>query len=391
MSDFRQEMSAFNVAKRTGFLIQESDLGQVPREFVAFEQMALELPTLIERREIERRVKELQEPSATPMSHAAAQRVKVVLGTLIQGYVWEPVVAGRGQPRTLVPRQLARPLVEVARLLDEPPIFSYADLVLRDWTLRDSASGTSWRNISKRYLFTGEQEEVGFTALHVEYEAATGLAIVHGLTAIRAAEAGDLPTLEQALIALGASMGQMGTQFGQLHDAISVGFFRDRLRVFLQGWRNIVPMVYEGTNVAAHELRGETGAQSSAIPFIDATLGVLRAQSGPRDPDLRSSAVAEYHDFRAYRPRLHRALVAHVERVGRVREVVVEVANGSLSNAYNACLMAVRDARVAHLRAVGAYLAQAGVAVPETIGTGGTSYAIYLRALIDATGSSVVV
>jgi len=163
-----------------------------------------------------------------------------------------------------------------------------------------------------------------------------------------------------------------------------VGFFRDRLRIFLQGWKNIVPVVYEGTNVDAHELRGETGAQSSAIPIVDAVLGVLRM---PAEVSSRGGPVGEYHDFRSYRPKPHRDLESYIERKSQVRAMVANTSGGPLRDAYNACLAKVSDARMSHFRSVGAYLG-AGSAFRTAMGTGGTAYAGYLKAMIDATDSS---
>jgi hypothetical protein len=61
---------------------------------------------------------------------------KMLLGFLAQAYVWELDQLGRGAPRLVVPQTIARALVELAGRIDEPPIYNYADYVLRNSTLR---------------------------------------------------------------------------------------------------------------------------------------------------------------------------------------------------------------------------------------------------------------
>jgi indoleamine 2,3-dioxygenase len=397
LTDLDDQLRQYDVTRATGFLVREPGMSSLPREAGAWEELVLEIPTLVDRGDLGRRINDLPRLRLPLEAPGGAQRAKLLLGMLAQAFVWEPVVRG-GAARLEIPAQLAVPLVEVSRLLDEPPIFNYADFVLRDWALVDPEGELVWTNLAKRYLFTGDAEETGFATVHAEYEAVAGPAIEEGLRAVAAAEVEDVAILEQSLVAIAETITKMAVTFSKLQAAISPEFFRTQLRVFLQGWKNAADVVYQGTDVPAAQLRGETGAQSGALPFVDAVVGLFQPSAGGQSPSSTAAlerpgareAVVDYHDFAAYRPKPHRELIAHVRSTGNVRQVVSASRVASLTEAYNECVLRIREARLAHLRAVGAYLPPSADRPSTSLGTGGTQYAVYLRALLDTTAGATV-
>jgi indoleamine 2,3-dioxygenase len=159
-----------------------------------------------------------------------------------------------------------------------------------------------------------------------------------------------------------------------------------RVRPFIHGWKNhpALPggVAYEGFAEFSGPqlLRGETGAQSTIVPVMDALLGVAHA------PDPLRSYLDE---MRAYMPPGHRGFLAHVEAAGSVRGAVRELrgAHPELAEIYDACLRWLEAFRSLHLEYAASYIhSQAGRgANPSDVGTGGTPFMLYLAKHRDET------
>src|SRR5688500_6700695 len=113
---------------------------------------------------------------------------------------------------------------------------------------------------------------------------------------------------------------------------------------------------YEGEAGLAgpQRLRGETGAQSTIVPVLDALLGVAHA------PDPLREYLGE---MRGYMPPRTRAFLEHVEQSGSVRRVARDLRAGrpELAEAYDACLRWLEAFRSLHLEYAAQYIhAQAG-------------------------------
>ena len=162
------------------------------------------------------------------------------------------------------------------------------------------------------------------------------------------------------------------------------------MRPFIHGWKNhpALPngVVYEGVaelRRAPQRLRGETGAQSSIVPVLDALLGVAHAP----DP------LREYLDeMRDYMPPRHRAFLEARRGAVRLRAAAVRELRRrapELAEAYDACLRWLEAFRTLHLDYAARYIhAQAGGgANPSDVGTGGTPFMKYLRKHRDETAA----
>ena len=125
----------------------------------------------------------------------------------------------------------------------------------------------------------------------------------------------------------------------------------------------------------AQSFRGETGAQSSIIPALDAALGIAHAE------DTLASYLKEMHD---YMPTKHRAFIETVETGPSVRDYVFRHrdARPSLREAYNAAVDGIELFRSTHLEYARNYIAkqnQEGKRNPADVGTGGTPCVPYLK------------
>src|SRR5205823_6361639 len=119
-----------------------------------------------------------------------------------------------------------------------------------------------------------------------------------------------------------------------------------RVRPYLYGWKDqpALPggLLYEGVErFRGHrqKFRGETGAQSSIIPALDAALGIEHEL----DP-LR----AYLSEMRDYTPPSHSAFIDAVAAGPSIRRFVSARANRVLRGAYNACVRGVERFRTTH-------------------------------------------
>jgi indoleamine 2,3-dioxygenase len=168
------------------------------------------------------------------------------------------------------------------------------------------------------------------------------------------------------------------------------------VRPYIHGWKNHPDLpagvIYEGVTAYGgqpQQFRGETGAQSSIIPALDATLGVRHKE------DMLSSYLLE---MREYMPPAHRAFIESLENramdgggpEGRngIRPFVERAGRASLTGVYNTCVELVEKFRSLHLEYAATYIfkqAQTDAKNPHAVGTGGTPFMPYLKKHRDET------
>ena len=132
--------------------------------------------------------------------------------------------------------------------------------------------------------------------------------------------------------------------------------------------------------------RGETGAQSSIIPFLDGALGIEHTNDNLR-PYL--------NEMRDYMPPNHRKMIESVEKRSKAKIYIDK--SKKLVKEYNDCLEEIRRFRAQHLEYAASYIhKQSQIKNPfgtggSTIrGTGGTPFMKYLKKHRDETGKQKV-
>jgi indoleamine 2,3-dioxygenase len=166
-----------------------------------------------------------------------------------------------------------------------------------------------------------------------------------------------------------------------------------RVRPYIHGWKDNpgLPggLVYEGVaqyGGLPQKFRGETGAQSSIIPSLDAAFGVAH-----KDDPLRPYLM----EMREYMPPKHRAFIEAVERGPSIRGYVVENREHFpvLRTAYNNCIHLLERFRSRHLDYAAGYIqkqSQKRASNPTEVGTGGTPFLAYLKKHRDETSTHLV-
>ena len=161
-----------------------------------------------------------------------------------------------------------------------------------------------------------------------------------------------------------------------------------RVRPYIHGWKDhpALPggLIYEGVQAYSgkpQQFRGETGAQSSIIPSLDAALGILHA-----DDPLRPYLM----EMRNYMPPKQRAFIEAVENGPSIRQYVQKNLrhHPSLRESYNACIVLIERFRSKHLEYAALYVQKQSMRSPYNPterGTGGTPFLPYLKKHRDET------
>ena len=215
--------------------------------------------------------------------------------------------------------------------------------------------------------------------VHVAIEASAGAMLAEIPSLIEAVGHHDAAATERSLAKISAGWDDINAIFDRMPERCDPYIYFQRVRPYIHGWRDNpalgAGLIYEGvaeTEGAPQTFRGQTGAQSSIMPTMDALFGIRHA----RDP-LRSY-LDELH---AYRPPAHRAFIDRVRELSQLRDFAAS-ASPSLREAYNGCVARLTRFRTRHLEYAASYIHRQAkdLAGNDTeVGTGGTPFMRYLK------------
>ena len=154
--------------------------------------------------------------------------------------------------------------------------------------------------------------------------------------------------------------------------------YYNRVRPYIFGWKNnpATPdgVIYEGVDAYNGEpqlFRGETGAQSSIVPALDALLGVTHSN----DP------LREYLDeMRLYMPKEHRELLNRLDEWSKNERTKLNINKESVE-LINELIKEVHTFRNKHLEYARVYIYEQSLtnnSNSNIVGTGGTPFMKYL-------------
>jgi indoleamine 2,3-dioxygenase len=382
----------FDISPERGFLPAADPLDNLADEPI-LNQLGAELPKLLTARQLRRLIQdrtEIMGPVADDWGLDKFRCAMRILSFAGHGYVWEDP----DHPAASLPPALARPWYEVARQLGRPPVLSYASYALQNWRRLDPHRPVELGNIVLQQNFLGGLDEEWFVLVHIEIEAEAGPALMGLVRAHNAALENKEDEVLQGLAALRSAQEAMRETLLRMPERCDPYIYYSRVRPYIHGWRNspALPegLLYEGVP-AYHEkpqsFRGETGAQSSIVPALDAGLGIRHAD----DP------LTQYlNEMRDYMPPRHRAFVAALEdRLdGQGRPLLYGYArerrhrNPALWKTFCACVDLLAQFREIHVGYADRYIFrqhQSHASNPTAVGTGGTPFMTYLTKHLEET------
>ncbi|KAJ7253471.1 Indoleamine 2,3-dioxygenase [Mycena rebaudengoi] len=334
----------------------------------------------------------------------------------------------------VIPAPITVPLLQICAQLQLPPVLTYADTVLYNWTLKTPSESPTIAldNLQSRTLFTGTTDEQEFylTSARMELRGVEALALMRA-------------TMDEAFVGDALARRRIAGFLTRLANVI------DDLTVLLDTVRaGCDPVIFYGAIrpwfrgadsdparrpwVSPDPARG----QSALIHALDMFLGVAEfSHAAPGasvfPPSHAASAPTQKSAFLArmqlYMPRHHRAFLNHLAASPRPLRAFVRGAAGDdddstptagnadgthdagdadLLDAYNAAVRALKRFRDCHIAVVTSYIIQpaahakraaagAGAAAGRGTeaplkGTGGTDLARFLKDVRDRTAAAVM-
>lgn len=311
-----------------------------------------------------------------------------------------------------IPSSISIPLLEVSTYLQLPPIATYSDTVLYNWSLKSPAEATppALDNLRSQNLFTGTNDEQEFYLASSRIE-------------IRGVEALDLmrSTMDEMFVGDEIALQRITGYFHKLasvvDDLTSIlldvrkgcdpEFFYHSIRPWFCG-EDSDPMkrkwIFEGLDEHPElepptDLSGPSAGQSALIHALDIFLGLETSNVGVPHDDRRTLL----RRMQIYMPRHHRNFLRHLIANPRPVRDLVSKGDPKLVAAYNDAVRAVKQFRDAHIRIVVIYIIgpasrerraaeEAGVEDTKQYlrGTGGTRLAQFLKGVRDQTAEAMV-
>ena len=354
------------------------------------EDLACSIPKLLLTNKIRKQIDSLPNTffshDLTKYTEAELRLLNVQFSFLAHAYVWGDLV-----PSKILCKSIAEPWSKIAEMLGRPPILSYASYCLDNWHKINQDEGVNLDNVALNYNFLGGIDEDWFVTIHVCIEHAANKAIQSAFKIAAAFEAKQCNQefLNTELTHIKESMLEVNHIFRKMPEKCDPYIYYHRVRPYIFGWKNnpALPdgLIYESCfNEEPQLFRGETGAQSSIVPTLDALLNVVHEKD-----ELR-----EYLDeMKSYMPPSHRDLIKYVEDHSKVKQEVAD--NKELMKLYDDCCQEISIFRSQHLRYAADYIRNQstkstlfGSGGSKVRGTGGTPFMKYLRKHRDETDSS---
>jgi indoleamine 2,3-dioxygenase len=283
--------------------------------------------------------------------------------------------------------------------LGRPPVLSYASYALDNWRRLDPARPIQLDNIVLLQNFLGGLDEEWFVVIHIQIERQAGPGLAGLIQAMNGA-AGDKPDEVLAgLRSLAAAQTAMRDTLLRMKERCDPYMYYNRVRPYIHAWKNspTLPhgLVYEGVTAYAgqpQQFRGETGAQSSIVPCLDAGLGISHA------PDPLTVYLQE---MREYMPPRHQAFLRAIEQATEEKGRPLLPAyirdrrshNPDLWRSYCTCVDLLAQFRDIHVGYADSYIHrqhQIHASNPSAVGTGGTPFMAYLQKHLDETKRAIV-
>lgn len=306
--------------------------------------------------------------------NAQVRTAMVHYSFLVQAYVW-----GESEAPSILPANLAIPIVALADNLGLAPLLPYSGYVLDNWYRLDKTGGITLDNIAMYQNFFGGQDENWFVLVHVAIEATAGRALQLATELVAASNMHDAVLVERLLGDMNKVWDEMNAHFDRMPERCDPYIYYQRVRPYIHGWKNNPAMpdglIYEGVERFAGKpqaYRGQTGSQSSIVPAMDALFQVVH----------KSDPLREFLDeLHAYRPPTHRAFIDALRQKSALRDFA-KLQNAGVKDAFNICVEQVARFRSRHLEYAASYInkqASSGAGNATDVGTGGTPFMKYLK------------
>ncbi|MAQ97718.1 MAG: tryptophan 2,3-dioxygenase [Gammaproteobacteria bacterium] len=349
--------------------------------------VASQLPKLLLTNKVQEKIKKLNKNSFSIdilLKKNSEKEINLAMSHLsfiAHAYIW-----GGGKPEKVLPEVIAKPWVKLSNYLGRPPILSYASYCLDNWYKIDPKQPISLNNVALINNFLGGVDEDWFVTIHVCIEDAARDAIEAAYKLSFLNEKHKVKDFSFELKRIIKSLKKVNYIFSLMPEKCDPYVYYHRVRPYIFGTKDNPDLkkglVYENQfNNKPQFFRGETGAQSSIIPFLDGALGVYHTNDNLRH---------YLNEMRDYMPPKHRKMIEDVENRSNAKFFIDK--SKSLTKLYNECLEEIRAFRAQHLEYAATYIhkqaqvsSSVGTGGSTIRGTGGTPFMKYLKKHRDET------
>ena len=359
----------------------------ISKSLTLIENTAASLPKLLLTNKVQSSIDSLNKKSFSvdkilkPESKQEINLAMSHLSFIAHAYIW-----GGNKPQPILPEVIAEPWVKLAAYLGRPPILSYASYCLDNWYKIDRDEPISLNNVALINNFLGGVDEDWFVTIHVCIEDAASGAIDAAYKISHLNENNSIKDFLSQLKQICKSLKKVNDIFSMMPQKCDPYVYYHRVRPYIFGTKDNPDLkkglIYENQyNNKPQFFRGETGAQSSIIPFLDGALGI-----GHTNDNLKHYL----NEMRDYMPPKHRKMIERVENKSQAKEIILK--SKILTKEYNHCVEEIRKFRAQHLEYAATYIhkqaqvkSDVGTGGSVVRGTGGTPFMKYLKKHRDET------
>ena len=350
-------------------------------------EIANELPKLLLTNNVQNKINKLKVNELSVdilLKNKSEKEINLAMSHL--SFIAHAFMWGGNKPEKILPEVISKPWVKLSKYLGRPPILSYASYCLDNWYKVNQKEPISLDNVALINNFLGGVDEDWFVTIHVCIEDAAGDAIDAAYKLSRLNESNNVDDFNTNLKKILMSLKNVNNIFSKMPEKCDPYIYYHRVRPYIFGTKDNPDLkkglIYENQfNNKPQFYRGETGAQSSIIPFLDGALGMYHSNDNLRH---------YLNEMRDYMPPKHRKMIEDVEKRSKAKDLISQ--SKKLMNVYNNCLEEIRKFRAMHLEYAATYIhkqAQVhntfGTGGSTIRGTGGTPFMKYLKKHRDET------
>ncbi|KAG0232336.1 hypothetical protein BGX31_005182 [Mortierella sp. GBA43] len=320
---------SFLVGTQNGFLPRQDPLDVLPEEYQALEELLQKMPlTLKDGSKGLLALGQFGEAcKSLPQYDLSGVEDSELLSALYRDYTFvasayllEPCdilyrkTGDYGLGRSVLPKNIAVPLVQVAEKIGAKPFMEYAlSYALYNYRRIDKSKGLVWGNLELIRPFSGDPSELGFIISHVTMVSHSGELVKNTMRTLEAASKYNRQVFNDSLSKVVSTYEKINMEMETMWErSLPADYLK--FRTFIMGTKN-QPMfpngvIYEGVSDEPMFHRGESGANDSMVPLGDNLLQLT--ENMPSNP-----LTAVLRDFRTYRPHNHSEFLQHVEEKAR--------------------------------------------------------------------------
>ena len=266
-----------------------------------------------------------------------------------------------------IPRSITLPLLRISKKLDIPPLLTYSDTVLYNWSFKTKPKSRDvvpeLDNICSQTTFTTlvDEEEFYLCSARIELRGVEILEMMRvTMDETFIGDAIAVRRITEHLNTISGALGELKSLLLSVKNLCDPDIYYNEVRPWFRGEDSLEThtqrkWIFEGVedDTRLHpptELSGPSAGQSSIIHVFDIFLGVDHQATSPGRPSFMSR-------MQTYMPKNHRSFLDHLKSNPRpLRMFVMDRNDEALSMAFNRSVLALKEFRDAHMIIAALYI-----------------------------------